>query len=782
MVWLSLCAATAAFFITTSASASASEQAVVTFDEGEREALVEALEEWTRSGVLGAARTGVHVVSLSTGEEIYSHGADQLLNPASNIKLVTAAAALELLGPEYRFKTEIWVDRRPDAQGVVQGNVYIKGYGDPSFDTERMARLTLDLWHLGVRRVTGDLIVDETFFDGRRDGPGWEQEDRDRAYMAPVGALSLNRNAVAIRIRPGPRPGARAVVTVDPESDYFEVENRVITGSRRARLGHRPESIDEGDTQRIVVRGVHPINRAPSTHWRKIDNPPFYFAHTLKAMLGVQGVRFSRGRIREGEVCEDAEVFHAIYSSPMSELIGALNKVSNNHVAEMLLNVIGAEIKGEPGSWEKGAQAVAELLEDFGIRRGSYVLRNGSGLNDVNRVSPRQLTSLLAVMWDRFPTGKEFVVSLPVAGRDGTTRHRMVEAGGWVRAKTGTLKNVSALSGYVGTPQGEVMAFSVIVNDPPGRSRMALPGIDGVPVKLAAFGAPAGSEPRMPLIPAPVEVVPDLDERAAVYLALLQAGDQRNATYLRRAFESETDPVLRALAADALYRSDPGQGAGRLIESFQPVAEAISRIRRLSIGITDPMPVLCSIADLAAQGSSDAMHGLVLAAGSVSGDRFLEEWFSETLTEVGRTAPRDMVSAFLEMEPSLGAHALELLAEGLAVDAGDPRTEEWHPFRESLRMAGFGEEVTTAAAGLQEQFDLSALGEKLESLLEDASGPIGEEEKPADDDGNEESSGADLSTPSATLPDVGEAGAARCRDEEVGDRDRLAAAGPTFWR
>ncbi len=716
-----------------------------------RSALSADLDRLLSSAPLSESRVGVHVVSLTTGEEIYSRGADSLLNPASNIKLVTAAAALELLGPDYQFKTEIWADRRPDSSGVIDGNIYIKGFGDPSFVTERMVRLALDLWNLGVRRVTGDVVVDETFFSRSREGPGWEQESAsrsDRAYMAPVGAVSLNRNAVAIHVRAGAEVGGQAEVIVDPASAYFIIDNRVVTGSRRARLWHRPQSIAEGSRQRILVRGVHPIHFNPRTHWRRVDSPPHYFAHTFGVFMRQQGVQFNRWRIRRASVPTAATLLHTAHSEPLANVIGPLNKFSNNHVAEMLVKVMGAKMRGEPGSWEKGVDVVAELLEHVGIERGSYVFRNGSGLNDVNRVSARQMTTLLAHMWDRFQTSPEFVVSLPVSARDGTMRWRMEEAEGWVRAKTGTLENVSGLSGYVGTPGGEVFAFSVIVNDYPGRLREVLAGIDGIPVRLLGFDEPSPARPRRPVPAGPLETLESLDERAALYLALHAAADPRNIRYLKRAVESETDDVLRALAADALFQSDREAGGPIITDSFRPSPDSLGRLLRLSGTSNDSLLVLSSLSELAAEGNSSAMRLLLEAAPMAAGHDRLEPWFVQALPELGRAAPKTLLSCLIDVGKPLEIDVVEILAKGLRLDA--EQASEVHPFREVVREAGKAEADGEASDCPDFTAAAAALAERLERLIdiEDAA-----PEPEVEEQGEVEAAGDDSGARERGLPE-----------------------------
>ena len=201
----------------------------------------------------------MQVESLDDGQVIYSRNPDELLNPASNTKLVTAAAGLLRLGPEYRFNTDYLSDK-PLINGRL-GTLYVKGRADPSVTTERLDTLVGDLWHRGVRNV-GDIVLDDSFFDREEFGAGWEQESSDKAWAAGVGALSLNHNAVAIYITSGDRTGARARVEVEPDAhDYFVVDNRVVTVRANGRRKLRPRTIPEGERTRILVEGRIPLPR-----------------------------------------------------------------------------------------------------------------------------------------------------------------------------------------------------------------------------------------------------------------------------------------------------------------------------------------------------------------------------------------------------------------------------------------------------------------------------------------------------------------------------------------
>ncbi len=665
-----------------------------------REALVAAIDDAVGRAGVEEARVGIHVVSVETGEEIYAKNADGLLNPASNMKLFTTAAALELLGPDFRFETEVYVDRPPDANGVVHGNIYVKGKGDPTFVSERMHRLVTDLWHLGLRRVTGTIVVDDSYFDDVREGPGWEQEHSDRAYVAPTGALSLNFNAVAIHVRPGRRPGLPAVVTVDPDSDYFVVENRVRTVSARRRRRHIPASIGLGSRQKILVRGFEPVGRDGRVYYRRIDNPPLYFGHTFRAYLKRRGVRMGR-TVRKGVVPPEAHLLVRSYSETLASIVRKLNKVSNNHIAEMLLKTLGAEIEGTPGSWAGGVAAVEDFLErEVGIPRGSYVMKNGSGLNDTNRVSARQVTRLLRHMWHHFQVRPEFVSSLPIVGRDGTAAFRLEDtvAAGVMRAKTGTLENVSALSGYVATAAGEVLAFSILVNDHPGRYTEVVSAVDTIAEAIAAYGLPPGAASPAALATSPLPTPPrGLHERVRVYRSLGAEADARNVRFLRSALRTESDPVVRAVIAEALYRSDPEQGGRLLVEAFRPEAAFLRQLSAIAHEDREgPTPVLSALVDLAAEGRREAIARLVAAVHWTVEDERLYGEIAEGLSEVGRTAPEELLAVLVTSEDEVARTAVAALVQGTP-----PAERAAHPLFEALRREQPADEEDDRAARLE---------------------------------------------------------------------------------
>jgi D-alanyl-D-alanine carboxypeptidase/D-alanyl-D-alanine-endopeptidase (penicillin-binding protein 4) len=652
---------------------------------------------------VSGARTGIFVSDVESGQTLYAKDADVLLNPASNVKLVTSAAALARLGPDFRFDTEVYVDAASAGSSAVKA-LHVKGKGDPSLLTERIWVLAGELAHLGLRRV-GDLVVDESFFDGERFGPGFDQESGDKSYLAPTGAASLNWNTVAVHVAPGERRGARPRVELEPPSDLFEVDVRATTEPPSARRRLVVSSIAAGSRQRIVVDGRIPQGSRSQVVWRRIDEPGLYLGHTLRRLLDLRGVKVS-GRVRIGEVPQGARLVHVSQSESLGEIVRRLNKTSNNFVAEQLVKSLGAQVKGGPGSWAKGIQAVEEFLAEIGVPRGAYVMKNGSGLNDTNRFSARQLATLLRAMWARFPVHAEYLASLPVAGRDGTIRWRMEgsEAEGRLRAKTGTLENVTSLSGYVETAGRRTLAFSILVNDFPGRPSAAIRSIDAMGAALAASGgtpgalgaavalargASAGAKPA----PAPA----DLAASVRTYYALGRAGDPRNLRFLRTALRAESDPALRLAVGECVYLSEPDGETSRrtFLDAVPQDPQALGRLwNAAEAGVAGAhAPVLPSLGDLAAEGNADALARLVELAPAAALDGRLAATLAEIVADVAAMAPEELVAAVRAASPAAQEATIGAIGTGLA---GTEQRE--HPFTAALRVAAEREDEQGAFA------------------------------------------------------------------------------------
>lgn len=425
--------------------------------------LQQVLAEVLTDPLLADALIGARVDSLTAHKTVFTHNPDMLVNPASVTKVFTTAAALALLHPSYRFKTELYVNRDPE-DGVIKGPLYVKGHGDPFLVNERMIYLANELRAMGIKRIDGPLILDDTFFDPIEEGPGWAQDASPRPYMAPMGALSLNFNTVAVLAFPAEQVGAEARLELVPDSDHFDLENKVVTSLGRTRVYLDVDG--RGTKTRIKARGRVSLHHLGSRHYCRVTSPSWYFGRSFRQILRQAGIR-TRQTVRRGQVPRWADKLYVLRSPALGELIRKVNKRSQNFMAEQLYKVIGAELLGPPATWHKGQQALAAFLEEeVGIAPGSYVLHNGSGLNDVNRVTASQVVAVLSHMWGRFELRPDFLASLAVAGADGTVtrrfRHPAVRRS--MRLKTGSLENVRALAGYVHTRGDEVFAFCVLIS------------------------------------------------------------------------------------------------------------------------------------------------------------------------------------------------------------------------------------------------------------------------------------------------------------------------------
>ena len=352
---------------------------VITHPHAELQAEIDSV---LQDALFTSAHIGIKVVAVKTGEVLYAKNIHKLHHPASTMKLITAAAALAKLGPDFRFKTTFYADAI--VNGHVAGNVYLKGKADPVLQEGELEEMVNALRDAGVHSVSGGIVVDETYLDSVREGPGWMWDDK------PLGLSALSIRGGAVEDR------ALACGTV------------------------------------------------------------------LKEMLQREGIVVN-GEVSDGTVPLGAVVIATHLSPPLADILKLMNKPSDNAIAELIFKTLGAEVKGEPGTWQKGRQVVGEFLEEIGA---AFRVVDGSGLSRYNLVTAELLVNLLVFVYNNFELMPDYVASLPIAGVDGTLKNRMkgVRAERVLRAKTGTLSGVSALAGYTVTANGEVLAFSILIS------------------------------------------------------------------------------------------------------------------------------------------------------------------------------------------------------------------------------------------------------------------------------------------------------------------------------
>ncbi len=453
-------------------------------------ALKKSVEAVFPKGVLSKIDAGILVYSLDKGEILYENSADKLLIPASVSKLFTAYTALKKLKPTSNFETTIWTTGAV-MDGKLSGDLYIKGGGDPSLVSERLWMLVNELMRSGIKRISGDIIADDTFYDKERTPDSRPSYLTDQAYNAPIGALSFNFNTTTIYVRPAETAGKPPTVYTDPENSYIDVVNQATTGksgSTNSVQVKRTEFVkgDIGDT--VLLRGSIPLGHAEMRFYRNIVNPSLYAAHMFRTFWEQRGMKLE-GKLKEGVVPSKARQILAYSSLPLWQVVWGMNKFSNNFVADQILKKVGAETWGVPGTLEKGVKALQDVLEDIGIPNKNYVIIDGSGLTRKTRVTVRQIVKVLSSAAQDLSIAPEYMASLGVGGEDGTLRNRFPSelTHSIIRGKTGSLDGVNALAGYMTSRDKENLAFAIILNDPGLRYGRMSAWVDKVALEFNKF-------------------------------------------------------------------------------------------------------------------------------------------------------------------------------------------------------------------------------------------------------------------------------------------------------
>ena len=345
----------------------------------------ESIREILSSSALSGSTTGLIIKKQGDNQPLFAQNIDLLLVPASTIKVFTSSLALDVLGPDHRFVTELRGKLSEDKTSIA-GNLCVKGYGDPWLIPERLWYLTQRLKATGARQITGDLIVDTSYFDGPQDANGVEQDDSSSAYMAPAGAISVGFNVVQIHIRPNPTPNKPAIIYTEPASDHLVIDGEIKTTSNGSS-NYDAEIESQNGKSVLKISGVISQNDEPRRIWRRITGPGQHAGSVLEKLLSQTGIPIS-GKVALGQCAEEAELVAEMKSPRLADLISKVNKYSNNFMASQLARAVGAHIYGAPGTWQKGQLAMDEFLtKKVGIQPNSYRIENASGLHDVNRIS-----------------------------------------------------------------------------------------------------------------------------------------------------------------------------------------------------------------------------------------------------------------------------------------------------------------------------------------------------------------------------------------------------------
>ena len=436
-------------------------------------ALAKKLKSLMKDSRVTEGKTGVTVIDAATGSELYQRKGSQALMPASNTKIVTAAAAMHTLGPDYRFKTEV-IKRAKVTGRTLNGRLYLKGYGDPTARQSDYASLAKKVRAAGITAVTGKLVVDASYFDSVRYNPTWRTSYADEYYAAPISALTLAPNddydsgTVIIKYTAG-AVGKKAKISTTPAAakSYLTIKNLTTTGAKGTSWTVGVGRSHGSGT--ITLRGRVPSGGAGSA-LITVDRPDLYAAAIFRAELKKAGVTVRGGTTVLATPAGKQKVLATDRSMPLSELLVPFMKLSNNMHAETLTKAMGAKRSGAPGTWSNGLAATRAYLTEQKVPMDGVSLSDGSGLTRANTLTPRALGKLLVAVQSE-PWFPAYKAALPVAGNTkrmvgGTLRYRMndtrAENNAW--AKTGSLTGVTALSGYVRGRDGHLYVFSMLSN------------------------------------------------------------------------------------------------------------------------------------------------------------------------------------------------------------------------------------------------------------------------------------------------------------------------------
>jgi len=420
-----------------------------------------------RAANLPPESAAVFVQQVDKTMPLVAYRADQALNPASTMKLVTTYAALGLLGPSYTWRTEIYT-AAPQQSDVLNGDLVLKGYGDPTLTLENFWLLLRALRQSGVREIKGDLVLDRSYFDIAPQDTGLFDGEPYRAYNAEPSALLVNFKATRFSFRGDVQQG-KVSILVDPEFPQLKVINHLELRQGpcvdwKDRLGYQAQR--EGENMAVVFSGNFSAACGEKSLDLSLSDDAQYIYQLFRQLWQEQGGVF-HGALKLGVVPEGAKLLAQATSPPLAEVIRSVNKYSNNVMARQLLLTIGTERGARPGSVEHGTKAVRDWLATQGLDFPELVIENGAGLSRIERISARHLGQLLLSSW-RSPVMPELMSSLPVIAVDGTLAHRLKGStvAGQAHLKTGSLEGARAVAGYLLDDKSRRWVVVFVVNHP----------------------------------------------------------------------------------------------------------------------------------------------------------------------------------------------------------------------------------------------------------------------------------------------------------------------------
>lgn len=396
------------------------------------------------------------------GKTLYELNSDKLMTPASLTKIFTGGAILSQMPMNTKFSTEL-LSKGTIENGNLKGSLCLKGAGDPAFVSEKMWFLVNELTRNEINKIEGDLIVDATKFDNELFDSGRDSVRVDRAFDAPISAMSFNWNSVNVFVRPAKKVGDNALVYIDPINTYIELENKVKTSKDKKAIN--VERVKVNDHDKIIVTGTIPVNSSEFVAYKSITNPNLWAGNHLIQFLKQRNIEL-KGNIKMGKCEENSIKLASVDSKYLNEIVGDMLKYSNNFVAEMLAKNLAAQKAPEKSaSMKDGIEEIKKFIDLVGIKRADYQLENVSGLTRENKFSAQQIVKTLIFVRNDFQIFPEYLSGLPIAGIDGTLKNRFKNNTDYtVRAKTGYLDGVVGLAGFVGRKNKAPIIFAFMYN------------------------------------------------------------------------------------------------------------------------------------------------------------------------------------------------------------------------------------------------------------------------------------------------------------------------------
>lgn len=410
----------------------------------------------------GQTEISVLVYDPISMDTIYSKDIYKNLIPASNVKLYTVAAALKTLAEKKYLYTKVYSDDDIISDSIINGNLFIKGFGDALFTENNLQQLVDDIYESGIRKVEGNIFADESYFDKIYTRDDWIVDERANVKLPPISGLSINRNQIVVKFFTNGPVGNLPTYEIEPSGNFYNITmNAKITSSRSVpRINFKTSN----DNITVQINGGVQKRRNPYSYIVNPDSPAVFIANLFRDKLEKKGISI-KGKVHAGQTPSSA-IEIASFQNSLMELVDRVNKKSDNYLAENLFKIIGSEFSAKEGNSFYATQAVISILEHYDIFYKGIDIVDGSGISRFNRVSTASIVSLLEYVYLDIANFDFYYNSLAIAGEDGTLQDRFYQTSAYknFRGKTGSLNGVSSLSGYLTTKNNRDLIVSIIMN------------------------------------------------------------------------------------------------------------------------------------------------------------------------------------------------------------------------------------------------------------------------------------------------------------------------------